>query len=135
MIAMPHRKLTKNTMSSPWLFTAMGIVYVAALCSWASQGILTLMWSASKQYFRTWKVERFAVLFQDPMLTALTWTHLLLLDLFVARHVYLDGLQKKVLTAHSIILCFMFGPTGLLSHMLTKTMTSGRQQNVAAQPQ
>lgn len=32
------------------------------------------------------QVERFAALFQDPMVTALTWTHLLLLDLFVARY-------------------------------------------------
>ena len=44
------------------------------------------------------------------------------------RHVYLDGLKKQVFTAHSIILCFMFGPTGLLSHMFTNRFAERRKE-------
>jgi len=36
------------------------------------------------------------------------------------RHVWQDGLREGVLTAHSILLCFMVGPLGMLSHIITK---------------
>lgn len=36
------------------------------------------------------------------------------------RGVFLDGVRNGVWTAHSVVLCFMFGPLGLLSHWLTK---------------
>lgn len=51
---------------------------------------------------------------------AAAWLHLLSLDLFVARHVYLDSLASNVPAAHSLVLCCMFGPVGYLSHTLTK---------------
>jgi hypothetical protein len=46
--------------------------------------------------------------------------HLLSLDLFVARHVYLDALTENVPSQHSLVLCCMFGPCGFLAHALTK---------------
>lgn len=36
------------------------------------------------------------------------------------RAVVLDGISHSVLTAHSVVLCFMAGPLGVLSHWLTK---------------
>jgi hypothetical protein len=48
------------------------------------------------------------------------WLHLLSLDLFVARHVFLDALHLGVPAAHSLVLCCMFGPCGYLAHTLTK---------------
>jgi hypothetical protein len=44
------------------------------------------------------------------------------------REVWRDGLRHGVLTAHSVILCFMFGPTGILSHMMTKAAISWWQK-------
>ena len=35
------------------------------------------------------------------------------------RSVFLSGLSERVPTGHSVVLCFMFGPLGVLSHMLT----------------
>lgn len=35
------------------------------------------------------------------------------------RWVYADGLKTGTFTAHSVILCFMVGPLGLLSHVIT----------------
>ena len=37
-----------------------------------------------------------------------------------ARSVLLDGLRARVPTPHSLALCFMFGPLGVLSHLLTR---------------
>lgn len=33
---------------------------------------------------------------------------------------YLDGQKNKVFTRHSLLLCYLFGPVGFLSHMLTR---------------
>lgn len=38
----------------------------------------------------------------------------------MCRAVMGDGLSCEVPTAHSVLLCFMFGPLGLLSHVLTR---------------
>jgi hypothetical protein len=45
-----------------------------------------------------------------------------------ARAVLLDGLQWGVPTAHSVWLCFMFGPLGLMSHFITRKVRH-RQHN------
>ncbi|KXZ48208.1 hypothetical protein GPECTOR_29g114 [Gonium pectorale] len=66
-------------------------------------------------------------LFGQPLATLLTWLHLLTLDVVMAREVALDGLRTGVATSHSVLLCFFFGPTGLLSHALTRLLQgSGR---------
>jgi hypothetical protein len=36
------------------------------------------------------------------------------------RWIYLDGQRNRVWTSHSMALCFFFGPTGVLSHLLTR---------------
>ena len=36
------------------------------------------------------------------------------------RSVFLSGLAERVPTGHSVVLCFIFGPLGVLSHMLTR---------------
>lgn len=119
MIAFPKKQLTRKAVASPWFYMAGSLLYTAALASWGLHGML---WNAFAQALTKQKVAAFAALFQSPEVTALSWVHLLLLDLCVARHVYLDGLRKQVVTAHSIVLCFMFGPTGLLCHMCTQRM-------------
>eukprot|EP00891_Asterochloris_glomerata_P001238 jgi/Astpho2/1238/e_gw1.00023.74.1_t len=80
------------------------------------------------------QVSRIASLFARADVTALSWLHLALMDAFAAREVFLDGLRHDVFTSHSVLLCFMFGPTGLLSHWLTKCITQAlRGSRLAAQ--
>lgn len=40
------------------------------------------------------------------------------------RWVYLDGQKNKVFTKHSLLLCYLFGPVGFLSHLFTRGLTS-----------
>jgi hypothetical protein len=44
----------------------------------------------------------------------------------------LDGLRSLVPTAHSILLCFMVGPLGLLSHLATRALVLARRTGGAA---
>ncbi|KAK9796641.1 hypothetical protein WJX73_007037 [Symbiochloris irregularis] len=71
-------------------------------------------------------------LFQSEAVTVLAWLHLLCLDLWQARMVALDSWRQQVFAAHSIILCFMCGPVGLLSHMLTKLLVRNWRRRKAA---
>ncbi len=47
------------------------------------------------------------------------WVHILLMDIFVGRWIYLQGQEKKIWTTHSLLLCPMAAPVGLLSHIIT----------------
>jgi len=53
--------------------------------------------------------------------TATAWAHFIAQDLFVGRWIFLDGIRNGVWTAHSLTLAFLFGPTGILSHLLTRS--------------
>lgn len=48
------------------------------------------------------------------------------------REVWLDGLRHAIPTGHSIILCFMFGPLGMLSHMTTRTVQRRSKRSFVA---
>ena len=48
------------------------------------------------------------------------------------REVWVDGLTHRVATGHSVILCFMFGPLGVLSHMITRRALCPRQDRSQA---
>eukprot|EP01038_Epipyxis_sp_PR26KG_P016814 gene16814-23015_t len=47
------------------------------------------------------------------------WTHVLAWDLFVGQWIWMDGIKRNILTVHSVLLTYLIGPPGLLSHFLT----------------
>jgi len=61
-------------------------------------------------------------LLSGDMSFASAWVHLLVIDLFMARSIYLDSLKTGVPARHTILLTFMFGPIGLVSHILTNVV-------------
>ncbi|CAM9317879.1 unnamed protein product, partial [Phaeothamnion confervicola] len=64
--------------------------------------------------------------FSQEVSVATVWAHVIAqarpnrFDLFVGRWVYLDGQRNKVWTSHSLALCFLFGPCGILAHLVTR---------------
>jgi hypothetical protein len=59
-------------------------------------------------------------LFMQKWFTVVCWMNLLMLDYLMAREIALDAAARGVFAAHSIILCFMCGPIGFISHQMTK---------------
>jgi len=60
----------------------------------------------------------------DAMLTA-GWIHYLAFDLFVGGWIARDAADRDLswwLLPPCLILCFLFGPTGLLAYMLVRTL-------------
>lgn len=58
--------------------------------------------------------------FSSETSVAVAWAHFIAQDIFVGRWVYLDGLKNRIWTSHSLVLCFLFGPLGALSHLVTR---------------
>ncbi|MFS8016797.1 hypothetical protein Hanom_Chr15g01372801 [Helianthus anomalus] len=61
-----------------------------------------------------------AKMFSKEMTLASAWIHFLAIDLFAARQVYHDGLENKIETRHSVFLCLLCCPIGILIHAITK---------------
>ncbi|KAI3976571.1 hypothetical protein MKX01_008429 [Papaver californicum] len=64
-----------------------------------------------------------AKMFSSEMTLASAWIHLLAVDLFAARQVFLEGLEFDVETRHSVSLCLLFCPIGIIVHVITKLLT------------
>ncbi|KAL3802760.1 hypothetical protein ACHAW5_008864 [Stephanodiscus triporus] len=60
---------------------------------------------------------------QYPNFVSEEWSHVLTWDLFVGRWIWLDGLKRGIFTSHSVLLCNLIGPPGLLLHWLTSALT------------
>lgn len=60
-----------------------------------------------------------------PNFVSEEWSHVLTWDLFVGRWIWLDGLRRGIFTPHSVLLCNLIGPPGLLLHWAT-CLVSGK---------
>ncbi|CAI5496742.1 unnamed protein product [Closterium sp. Naga37s-1] len=119
MIFAPDWHVTEKIMGSSLPSILLGFVYLYLLYkSWTPN---TLLYMFSSKY---WLPELAGItqMFASTLTVASAWIHLLAVDLFAARHVYLDGLKQKLETRHSLVLCLMFGPLGIAAHSLTKTI-------------
>ena len=65
-----------------------------------------------------------AQLFSKEPVMLTGWIHFIILDLFTGRYIYLEGQKKGIFTIHSLILCLLAGPIGLLSHIVTSWIQS-----------
>ncbi|XP_042475451.1 protein ABA DEFICIENT 4, chloroplastic-like [Macadamia integrifolia] len=120
MVVAPKAELTKRTMESTIPFGALGILYAYLLyLSWTPD-TMRLMF-ASKYWLP--ELSSIGKMFSSEMTLASAWIHLLAVDLFAARQVYQDGLENEIETRHSVSLCLLFCPIGIVTHMLTKLLT------------
>ncbi|KAH8937926.1 hypothetical protein BDL97_16G055800 [Sphagnum fallax] len=120
MVVAPHWDWTKKLAETSFPYMVLGALYIYLLSlSWTSE-TLRLMFSS-----KYWLPELPGItrMFSSTITVASAWIHLLAVDLFCGRHVYLDGLQHNVETRHSLVLCLMMCPIGIISHLLTKAVT------------
>ncbi|KAG0593433.1 hypothetical protein M758_1G322300 [Ceratodon purpureus] len=120
MIIAPKWKWTKKIVQSDLPFIALAMMYIYLLSlSWTSE-TAGLMF-ASKYYLP--ELPGITRMFSNTISVASAWIHLLVADLFCGRYVFLDGLQHKVETRHSLVLCLMMCPIGIISHLITKVLS------------
>ncbi|CAA2980893.1 ABA DEFICIENT 4, chloroplastic-like isoform X1 [Olea europaea subsp. europaea] len=121
MVVAPRAEFTKKMMENGIPYIVLGILYAYLLClSWTPDTIRLMF--ASKYWLP--ELPGIAKMFSSEMTLASAWIHLLAVDLFAARQIYYDGLENNVETRHSVSLCLLFCPIGIVSHFITKALTS-----------
>lgn len=119
MVFAPRSGLTKRSMESNIPYIVLGALYAYLLfLSWTPE-TLRLMF-ASKYWLP--ELPGITNMFASDLTIASAWLHLLTVDLFAARQVFQDGLKDGIETRHSITLCLLFCPIGIMSHMVTKVI-------------
>uniref|UniRef100_I1N6R8 Neoxanthin synthase n=1 Tax=Glycine max TaxID=3847 RepID=I1N6R8_SOYBN len=126
MVLAPNSELTRKSMESSVPYVVLGILYAYLLYhSWTPETVGLIF--ASKYLLP--ELTSIGKMFSSEMTLASAWIHLLVMDLFAARHVFLDGLENQIETRHSVSLCLFFCPIGVLSHAITKEMTKSARKN------
>ncbi|KAF3670792.1 putative caffeoylshikimate esterase-like isoform X2 [Capsicum annuum] len=148
MVAAPKAELTRKLMESAIPYVVLGLLYAYLLyLSWTPDTIRLMF--ASKYWLP--ELSGIAKMFSSEMTLASAWIHLLAVDLFAARQsspyelafgvlleprsiflymVYHDGLQNGMETRHSVSLCLLFCPIGIVIHLLTKAVVSSAGKTV-----
>ncbi|XP_010264126.1 PREDICTED: protein ABA DEFICIENT 4, chloroplastic-like isoform X2 [Nelumbo nucifera] len=124
MVLAPKAKLTKRSIESTVPYVILGLLYAYLLyLSWTPDTIRLMF--ANKYWLP--ELSSIAKMFTSEMTLASAWIHLLAVDLFAARQVYLDGLDNEIETRHSVSLCLLFCPIGIVTHVITKILAKGAQ--------
>lgn len=130
MVVAPKSSLTQKMMKSGTPFVALGVLYGYLLyLSW-TPNTLRLMF-ASKYWLP--ELSGIIQMFSNEMTMASAWIHLLAVDLYAAKQVYEDGMQNDVEVRHSVSLCLLFCPIGILVHLATKAVSGMKKGNHTAQ--
>lgn len=112
MVLAPNSELTKKSMQSNVPYAVLGILYAYLLyLSWTPETVELIF--ASKYLLP--ELNSIGKMFSSEMTLASAWIHLLVVDLFAARQVFLDGQENQIETRHSVSLCLFFCPVGILS--------------------
>ncbi|XP_062199460.1 protein MAO HUZI 4, chloroplastic-like [Phragmites australis] len=120
MVVAPNANLTKRTVESSAPYVALGLLYAYLLyVSWTPETLRAMF--ASKYWLP--ELAGIVRMFASEMTVASAWIHLLAVDLFAARQVYQDGIKNDIETRHSVLLCLLFCPVGILAHVMTKVLS------------
>ena len=111
MIFLPNWGITKKVMGSYLPFVPLAVLYIYLFA-------ITIN-AESIAAFANPQLAELARLFGGEKATFTGWVHFIILDLFVGRYIYWEGQRTGMWTVHSLVLCLLAGPIGLLSHILT----------------
>jgi hypothetical protein len=126
MIFLPKWEVTRKTISSPFPFMVLPLLYLYLLA--------IAIDPESAQALANPKLADIARFFAKEGAAAVGWVHFLAMDLFVGRWIYLEGQRTGVFTIHSLVFCLFFGPLGLLSHLVTQLVTQQLTKDAEVKP-
>eukprot|EP00276_Gloeochaete_wittrockiana_P008283 CAMPEP_0184657548 /NCGR_PEP_ID=MMETSP0308-20130426/20300_1 /TAXON_ID=38269 /ORGANISM="Gloeochaete witrockiana, Strain SAG 46.84" /LENGTH=149 /DNA_ID=CAMNT_0027095519 /DNA_START=243 /DNA_END=692 /DNA_ORIENTATION=- len=112
LLLAPRWEWTKKIMFSNIQFVLLALAYIYLIFYSASP-------ESTAAFGSDFSLEIIAKAFSDPKVMAAGWTHYLVVDLWAGRFIAYDGMEQGVPFRHSIFLCLLFGPVGVLSHIVT----------------
>ena len=99
---------------------------VLLIRSWSDNTLALMMPGSLEEGLKTGEVQfipklsGISELLSEKAASASAWAHFMLVNLFVARHATLQSLKFDLPVVHTLALCLVTGPLGLLSHVVTK---------------
>jgi hypothetical protein len=111
MLVFPKAGLTKKVMSSNFIFLINGALYSSLLAQGISQNP-----NGFKEIMNP-NLAGITKLFANRQSFFTGWVHFLTFDLFVARWIYFDSLERGKTARFPILLTFLAGPLGLLTYL------------------
>ncbi|GFR40844.1 hypothetical protein Agub_g1492, partial [Astrephomene gubernaculifera] len=130
MVLFPRK--SASIFASVWPFVPLALGYfVLLVLAWSPDTLSIMMPGSLKeglsggfkpQFFP--RLEGISTLFSRPRVTASWVLHVLTINLFAGRWCLLQGLRERLPTGHSVLLCGLLGPMGLISHYVTKALFS-----------
>ena len=125
MILIPNTKITKAVMGSwtPLLFFCLVHLFIVTASLSQAEGTAPITefndvfaWNG---FLSSENQGAMVNMMRYQNFVSEEWSHVLTWDLFVGRLIWLDGIKRGVFTCHSVLLCNLIGPPGLLLHSLT----------------
>ena len=112
MILAPRWSVTRKVINSIWPFAIVPVIYV---------GTIIAMFAQFEPVVLDFSLSGINAMFSSETATLVLWAHIIALDLFAARWVYLDSQQRKTTRWVASLLIFsimMAGPAGLLVYFV-----------------
>ena len=118
MILLPSWRWSQRIVASPWIVAPVAVLYAALVLP----GLATLLPMLASP-----ELASIAALLGTPAGATVAWAHFLAFDLFVGRWVYLDSRASQFSAwwvSPLLALILMFGPLGLLTYLIARTLVS-----------
>jgi hypothetical protein len=126
LLLLPPSRLRRSVVVNLWTYLPLLLLYLAVLFqSWEADTLSLMLPGSLSEALATGKPQFFPTLAGIQSLlsrratAASAWVHLLAVNAFLGRHVYLEGCRRRVPTHHSLLLALFAGPAGLACHLLT----------------
>jgi len=125
LIVLPKSGITKKLMGGYEILTITSLVHFFIVAASIAQPDGTAPMAEFADVFDPAGDPQKAMvgMMQYPNFVSEEWSHVLTWDLFVGRWIWLDGLKRGIFTSHSVLLCNLIGPPGLLLHWATCLVT------------
>jgi hypothetical protein len=117
MIFAPGWAWTRRIVSQPWSYAPLAALYTVLVVANAAEVVPVIVRSPS--------LETVGPLLGTAAGATIAWVHFLAFDVFVGRWIYLDSRDRglhPVVMAPILLLVFLFGPAGLLTYLLVRTL-------------
>lgn len=132
VMLLPPAPWRRAVVANLWTYAPLAVLYLCLLClSWQPDTLSLMLPGSLEEGMRTGAPQFFPQLaciielLQRRVTAASAWAHLLAVNAFLGRHIYLDGARCRVGVAHSLLLSLFAGPAGLASHLATKALVLG----------
>ncbi len=117
MIVLPRWRWTVRIVTEPWAYAPLTLAYAAMVLPRFGELAPVLLNNPGPQSV--------GALLATPSGATIGWIHFLAFDVFVGRWAYLDSRIRgvhPVVMAPILLLTFLFGPMGLLSYLVARSL-------------